>query len=669
MALGARRRLIPLAERNLELWPEPDKLVLTGKTLDAFVSRQRAVVMYADGYSHTDIRDSTGIGEDEVRRLVKRCVTPFGNGEIFGFRALVSGTRIKEYERSTTVTHIKGGGKGGCAGALEHLFNRYPEVREKVHQLYFDQRGGASLPEASMPITTIHDHFKKQLRRLGLNEYDWPFNTENVGYQSLWNYLRNLRLENSQQAALSRSGVDAARRGAIGNGKKPLISCLRMFSFVQLDFHKIDAASVIVLKNDLGVELEVPVTRWHIGILAEEKSASVLGCFIALEMTPSGDSTLEVLDNALRPDEDDQFGSRNALVKDGKVLLRELMPELEYQSFAVLKVDNGWSNAAHDVVNNLMDTVGCAVNFGPVRAWWRRNLIEKIFQALTQKGLQRLPSTHGKGPGDPRSRDPNEMAIKFRILLSDLMSVIYRCIRDHNIEVNEGLEWGSPLETARAALSHPASGFFLQPLPKLTQKTMWMMMHIEEVTVRGNIKKNERPYFITDRCRYSNEKLGSSFWLIGKKLIIYIDRRRCRIVYATVKETGERLGLMNPPLRWAQSNCSWRDRKLLNRIGKASRLGLDRDDPIEEMKQIKVEAIRKKKKSERMRSSKNALDLAKLSQIKKDSKIKTEQIRTPSTPEKTAYVDSENLLTRQENSDPFGLLTFPEIVKARRKSL
>ena len=96
---------------------------------------------------------------------------------------------------------------------------------------------------------------------------------------------------------------------------------------------------------------------------------------------------------------------------------------------------------------------------------------------------------------------------------------------------------------------------------------------------------------------------------------------------------------------------------------------MDRDDPIEEMKQIKVEAIRKKKKSERMRSSKNALDLAKLSQTKKDSKIKTEQIRTPSTPEKTAYVDSENLLTRQENSDPFGLLTFPEIAKARRKSL
>lgn len=37
----------------------------------------------------------------------------------------------------------------------------------------------------------------------------------------------------------------------------------------------------------------------------------------------------------------------------------------------------------------MIDTVGCAVNFGPVRAWWRRSLIERIFGELTRKGLQR----------------------------------------------------------------------------------------------------------------------------------------------------------------------------------------------------------------------------------------------------------------------------------------
>src|SRR5471032_3315513 len=137
-----------------------------------------------------------------------------------------------------------------------------------------------------------------------------------------------------------------------------------------------------------------------------------------------------------------------------------------------------------------MDTIGCAVNFGPVRAWWRRHLVERIFEKLTQRGLQRLPSTHGKGPGDPRSRDPNAKAIKFRIMLTDLISVIYDCIREHNTQENEGLQWASPLQTVQAALNHPASGLILQPLPMLTQRSLWLTMHIEESTVRANLDRN-----------------------------------------------------------------------------------------------------------------------------------------------------------------------------------
>lgn len=665
MTMGAHRRIIPLSASNLDLWPAPDEHALSDEVLLGYRPRCQAIKLYAAGTPFSEICNQTGLGEDEVQRLTKRCVTPHPDGDIYGFRALLRGTRIKGYERTAVVEHVKGGGHGGCSGALEQLFVRFPEVHAEVHLLFFDKRSKDRLPEAGMPIVAIHRKFKAMLRKLGLTDYDWPFNTENCGYKALWTYCHNLQLTDAQHATLSRSGTEAARRGAVGTGKKTLIPNLRLFSFAQLDFHKVDAASVIVLSNDFGVKFEVPVSRWHIGLLVEEHGAIVLGCYVALERTPSADSTLEIIDNALRPEEIEGLsGDTHAQMTGERVLLRELMPEFNYQCFAALKVDNAWSNAAHEVVNNVMETVGCAVNFGPVRAWWRRHLVERIFEKLTQRGLQRLPSTHGKGPGDPRSRNPNAQAIKFRILLSDLIGVIHGCIREHNNEGNEGLEWASPLQTVRAALDHPASGLILQPLPTLTQKSLWLTMHIEEVTVRGSVERNERPYFVTDRCRYTNDKLAYSPWLIGKNLIIYIDRRRCRIVYASVKETGERLGQMIPPARWASSNCTWRDRKLFNRIGMATRLGSETEDPVEIMKRDKVAVLQKRARSQRNRSSKDALDLARLVMTKpalvKDTHKPTEKVmEAPRQPD---------LPVKPTRPDPFGLSTLPKIGTVRRRS-
>lgn len=668
MTLGARRRIIPLAARRLELWPRPDEFALSEEVLLRYRPRFQAITQYVAGSPFETIRKKTGLGEDEVQRLAKRCVTAHPDGDIYGFRALLPRTRIKkDYERIAVVEHAKGGGHGGCAGALEQLLVRFPDVRAKVHQLFFDEHSKDILPEARVPITALHRTFKTTLRNLGLTDYDWPFNTENCGYRALCTYCENLQLTEAQHAALSRSGTEAARRSAVGTGKKTLIPDLRHFSFAQLDFHKVDAASVIVLRNDFGVELEVPVSRWHVGLLVEEHGAIVLGCYVALERTPSADSTLEVLDSALRPEEvDDAAGDNSVRVTREKVLLRELMPEFNYQCFAALKVDNAWSNAAHEVVNNVMDTVGCAVNFGPVRAWWRRHLIERIFEKLTQRGLQRLPSTHGKGPGDPRSRDPNAKAIKFRILLSDLIGIIHSCIREHNTEGNEGLEWASPLQTARAALDHPSSGLILQPLPSLTQRSLWLTMHIEEVTVRGSVERNERPYFVTDRCRYTNDKLAHSPWLIGKNLLIYVDRRRCKTVYATIKETGERLGLMIPPARWAKSNCTWRDRKLFNRSGMAARLGSDTEDPVEIMKRDKAEVLQKRAKSQRNRSSKDALDLARLVMAKSD-RVRDSPESDRESDAEFQHLGSQHAPSRTK-SDPFGLSIIPKIGTVKRRN-
>lgn len=653
MSRGMKRATIPVAYRDLSTWPTPDIHVMSDSDRAYYLRRRTAVEMYSDEVSFQLIRDESDLSEDEVRRTVKRCVSLDADGRIVGFFACIKGYRTIGYKRSAEVAHSKFDGSGGCAGALRQLFDRFPDVELLVTELFLGKDTHEHIGETRTPIVKIHNQFKIKLREFGLTDNDWPFNTKNCGYKSIAKYCQQLFLDHTQQAVRGRSGIDAARRGPVGRGIAPILPRLRPFSAVQLDFHKIDAASIIVITNEFGREVEVPLARWHIGLAAEEYSGAVIGAYVALETTPSGDSTLEILDSALRPDARECDNLSGETVKLANTLLRQLMPEMTYQCFSVLKVDNGTSNVAHEVVNNVMDVVGCAVNFGPTYSWWRRDLIERIFGQLTRSGLQRAPSTHGTGPGDVRVEDPNGKAIGFRILLSELIDIIYREIRSHNTRRSEGLNWSSPLECVQAALSNPRSGLFVQPLPKTVQRWNPLLQHAEVVTVRGNLKRNERPYFVIDRWRYTNASLANSFDLIGQKLLTYTDRRLCRVVHATVLETGEQLGQMSSSGWRARSGCSWRDRKLLNRMGMSDRNTEIFDDPIHELKQKKAKELSRRRPSKRKHSSTDALTVARLPVTKRRGESPQTAATQPVPIEKPRQSVAQP--TANMRGDPFGL--------------
>jgi putative transposase len=207
--------------------------------------------------------------------------------------------------------------------------------------------------------TELHGEFLDLLREREFTDEDWPFNTKNVGYKALREYCIGLRSEPGTRWFAARSGKEAVRRHGVGSGQHSVFPTLRGYGACQLDFHKVDAVSVLILETDDGARLPVPLSRWHIGFLIEERWNLVLGAFVALEATPSGDSVLEVVEAALRPYKDSVYCQ---LTADGKVFPLQLMPELAFQGFSVLKMDNAWSNAATEVVDNILKTVGCAIN-------------------------------------------------------------------------------------------------------------------------------------------------------------------------------------------------------------------------------------------------------------------------------------------------------------------
>lgn len=657
-----RRTLIPLEFRDLDSWPTPSVETMDDEAKNTYNRRRTAIGMYARGVEYAHIRAQTGMHRPEVRRLIHRCLSQASDGSIFGWFGIVKGIRVKTYERTSQVIHERGSGSGGCAGALAQLFGRYPEVQELVDALYFGEATGGAAPTARISIAELHNQFKKALRDRGFSDADWPFNTDNCGYNSLARYCTALELNERERAVLPRGGREAENRHALGNGHSPLFSPIRPYTCVQLDFHKVDAASVFSLTNDHGAPFVVPLARWHFGLIIEEVTGACMGYCVALELTPSADSVLETVQSAL--------SGNDAHVVSGEqsALIYEIVPSLQQQCFSVLKMDNAWSNASTEVVNNIITVMGAAVNFGPVRSWWRRSLIERIFGRLTELGLKRLPSTFGSGPSDTRVDRPQDAAAKFKIDVKVLSDVFRQCIRKHNITVGRRGQWMAPAERLKNALQMPSSGVFRNPLPTHHGRVARLLMHREEVTVRGNAKKNIRPYFVLGQHRHTNIELANRFWLIGKKLLVSVNRRLAREVYAIVADTGEDLGRMVPAGPWSRSECSWRDRVLLQRAGNAVHRRSVDEDPLEIFQQHTESDLAALSSPQKKRASKTALSLAKSMQYKSDSAHNDarpsgsqQEAEKPAPEDARGTEKSTVLASPKKRRDPFGLALVPAL--------
>lgn len=646
---GARRRtLIPAAFSDLSQWPSPDEEVLDENTLAPYLERKRAVQMYADGIAIEKITATTSVARETIFYLVKRCMIAGPDGSIAGFRALVPWERLRGYERQEPVWHVLGDGPGGCAGALTQLFKRFPEVEQHVRSRYLGT-GGRGPEVVRISYVELHGEFLDQLRALNFTDDDWPFNTKNCGYKSLRAFCLGLLTEQATRWFGARAGEEAVRRHGVGSGQLSVFPQLRGYGACQLDFHKVDAASVMILETEDGARLSVPVARWHIGFLIEERWNLVLGAFVALEQTPSGDSVLEVIESALRPQDQDSEASFCPLTTDGKVLPLQIMPELAFQGFSVLKMDNAWSNAATEVVDNIIRTVGCAINFGPVKAWWRRHPVERIFGKLTERGLKRMPSTLGSGPKDTRRNKPIEQAMRFEITIRDLTDVIHACIREHNEEGNEGNSFASPMGALAHALEKPASGVFLQALPKAAQQDLKLLSHVEIATVRGDRDKNVRPHVRLGRWRYTSPKLASAYDLIDRDLVVYCDRRNVQVAQATVLDTGEQLGALQAPFNKRGLHMSWRNRALMNQSGMSQRLHENSTSATSQWCDKKEGELRERSKLARhkKRASKEALALSKVQADQKRIAAQAlEEHETPSSsppiqPKKSSFFDFE----------------------------
>ncbi|SOY61638.1 helix-turn-helix domain-containing protein [Cupriavidus taiwanensis] len=605
--------MIPAALQDIAAWPDIDVSNLDENARRGVARKKEAIALYIAGYSFKAIATETLISDDTLRRIIKRCLAVAPDKRIFGFRALYPGLHVVTYKRSKSAARNFVGGticSSGYAGALGQLFDRFPWLRERVINQFLGRNDDGEYVEARKSIANIHKEFFEELKGK-LKPSEWPLHTKNRGYSALRKYLHALLKTRPTAYIRERSGEEAARHLMIGRGHPRLIQAWMPFSILELDYVRQDAPGYIEFEDRYGQLHRLLVARWYVGLLADECTGGVCGYHVAYEAEPSADTALQTVLSSLMPvAQDDVAPLMRDVVPEHASLLPNLILLYARQGCCLLKVDNGWANVANDFVNNVIDVLGCAVEFGVPRAWWLRPFIERLNGKLAERGLHRLRCTYGSGPHDPRRHQPEKEAALYTLRDKDLTAILDAVIAEHHTVFTPEKFFRSTIrDILEGYATRPELDWVPQPLPISSEPELRLLMHKTVATVRGSVKKGVRPYVQFDRCRYTNQRLSSDFTLIGQKVELQVQRMDIRKAWAVLLSTGQDLGQLNPDARWADWKYSILARQVMNR--KALACPAERDPRVvhEVIKARRQALIEQKPKK---RSKREALEIAKL---------------------------------------------------------
>jgi putative transposase len=577
-------RSIPDFRRDIRTWPKVDPFALPEYKRASFLRNRNAVVALMALASYSEISKETGLSEAKVRRLLKKCLLPDGNGDICGEYGLVPYIHARPYVRRTRVIRKVSAGRGGCSGALNQLFDEFPELEKRLEGEILKQiPAGAKVPEAKISTRDLHRIFLLLCEEVGRKaSAQWPFNTKTQGLTSLANYVVRVALKKPAAFIRARFGHDAATRLHVGTGSTSLLVPQLLYDIFGIDEFTFDSISTVAVQAPGGGVRDIAIERIHIVIVVEFTSKAICGWYAFFKNSATSLDIRHAIQNALTPWVQREFSIQGLSYGHPEAGLPSgLIPSLAYHPPAVLVVDNALAHQDIQLLSDLGNIMGSFVNLGPVGAWYRRASLERKILDVLKASAQRLPSTTGSNPTDPRKNDPVETAVKLRIRWRDVLQLTEVVIAQQNATPSESIGMRSPIGLLRQLIDEPENGYLLRTLPLANQFSNCMTVVHQEVRVRGSRSSGRRPYINLDRATYTSPTLARSWHLLGKKLRIEIDEDEYRSVKASVMDNGAIIGALFVQGAWAKTPHTRQMRREINRLRSCRSLAIPPNvDPI-----------------------------------------------------------------------------------------
>lgn len=550
---------------QIEFWEEKQK--------NTYLRRKKAVDMYINNHSTTEIESETGIKSGNLTKLISRClkINP-DSGRQYGYAGLIPNKVLNIGFKERTLK--------GRKGSFALLLQRYPELDQFIRDSYFNRN--KKILEKNVTNENLYGRFLEECKRLGIQDYDYPFNTDDKARRSFHRLLKQLDNENSNDAIRRESSNANQKYHSTGSGDRVREYPLVPFSVVQIDGHRIDMLYGVEVTNKHGETIMMPATRAWIIAVIDVATRVILGYAITSNENYDHTDVLRAVRNSIIPRTPMNFTIPDIQYPENYGFHSLAIPETQWAMPEVIMLDNAKSHLANNLTNKLCDKIYCSLNFGPVASPTRRGIVERFFNTLETNGFHRIPSTTGSNPDDLKRKTPEDDVRKYKITYSDLVQLTEYFIATYNNSPHSSLDNETPLNCMKRRI---IGGGMCPCIASIElKKVIYELTNIvEEKTVRGAKKSGKRPYINYKNVEYRNDILSQSFGLVDEKIIIEVNPDDISSIKGYFSD-GTELGSLKAVGEWGRVSHSLKTREEAIRLARYNKKnGISMDISLTEL--------------------------------------------------------------------------------------
>lgn len=544
--------ILELQQERLE-WKTVYYDALDDDKRQSFLNRKKAVDMYIDGIELSVINNQTGIGKQNVVRLIEKCmkINPITN-EPFGYTGLIQHKQTS----SNTTSASRRSNVASARGAFKALLYTHPSLIRFIEDNYFE-KNNVSL-EKRISKSNLHKKFLEECRKLNIQDYEYPFNTVDKAQRTFYSYLDKISAEKTNDAIKRESQNAQQKYYSTGIGERNRAYPLIPFSTVQIDGHKLDVIYTVEVKNKNGEIIMKPAMRMWLIAVIDVATRTILGYSLTPSENYNQTDVLKALKNAIMPKQPIDFTIGGFCYPSNYGFHSLAIKETEWAMIDTIMLDNAKSHLANNVIQKISESLHCSLNYGSVATPETRGIIERVFGTLEEHGFHRLPVTTGSNTQDIRRDKAEQNAVKYKITYNDIEQLVEYFIALYNNAPHSSLDNETPLECMQRRIKaglcpHIAT---IEEKEKINALTYTM----EQIKIRGSEKHGKRPYITYKGVKYRNDILAQSMGLIGQTLYIQVNPDNIRTIKAFF-EDGTELGWLVATGEWGRKDHSLKTRE------------------------------------------------------------------------------------------------------------
>lgn len=553
-------RTAPPEHLALDTWEMPALDDLDVEQKQRFHALTKAIWHYVGGGNLSRHLRDNGIHQEVFYRAFDRCLTLDARGKPLGWVGLLPFIEVKPRQRKAPI-EANACNKGGLSGALELFLRKNKEIREGLHA-YLDKNAKRKPSgEAGIRHKSAHIEFLRLCEVNDPGKEHWPFTSRRRAAGSIRAFVCHYLKNNYDRIVATQYGDKAATKSKAGTGQESRLVACMPFDIVEMDEHAAGFIGSVKIQTPEGTRI-LDAGRLTLLLLADRHKGLILAFKVIFRGAANSGDILDVLHAAMVGEPG--YAHRKADEAPVRPLV-DLDQRFGWCGFNCVLLDNALIHLADEVVSRAMALCGCAVNFGPIKTPARRQLVERIFNALERAGFKRLKTTTGSGPLDPKKQSPEEEARRCTLTDIEIVHLVAGLVQKFNTDIGKHNLAASPCQRMTSLISGEEQGQYLFPfLPPLQPGEADLSKLVIRVPVKGNEKTGRRPYFSYLEADYTSTEMAKTWDLTDKWIVLHVTRSNIRKIPAF--HNGKPLGTCMPGGRWQWSDHSIDLRQYINQL-------------------------------------------------------------------------------------------------------